>query len=212
MFDLNVIEADWYQTQSTLTDDDIYLAYQSADAEKIITGTMDVVFDSTREWYNKLDGRISIESIYYVCLEALMDAVYFCGQITTATFRDYLRNEINLAMNVFLADYDEVNDDNLSISTKPGTINHMLAKEPYYEDYIGNVSSNQFMSDYYTAVNQLPSYERDVIKLSYDSEGKLGLTATEISEYLGIDKDKVTFTKKRALNKLSNNHVLREYK
>ncbi len=212
MFDLNVIETDWYQTQTTLTDDEIYLAYQSADAGKIITGTMDVVFDLTREWYNKLDGRISIESIYYVCLEALMDAVYFCGQITTATFRDYLRNEINLAMDVFLADYDEENDDNLSISTKPGTINHMLAKEPYYEDFIGNVSSNQFMSDYYTAVNQLPSYERDVMRLSYDSEGKLGLTATEISEYLGIDKDKVTFTKKRALNKLSNNHVLREYK
>ena len=57
---------------------------------KIVEGCMDLVFDETRGYYQQLDKKVSMEEIYYLCLESLISAVKYCIHYTTKDcFRSY---------------------------------------------------------------------------------------------------------------------------
>jgi RNA polymerase sigma factor (sigma-70 family) len=57
---------------------------------KIVEGCMDLVFDETRGYYQQLDKKISMEDIYYLCLESLISATKYCIHYTTKDcFRSY---------------------------------------------------------------------------------------------------------------------------
>ena len=63
---------------------------------KIIEGCMDLVFDETQDWYNFFNGDISMERIYYACLETLLKCVKYCVHYDTkACFRNYVIISIN---------------------------------------------------------------------------------------------------------------------
>lgn len=95
--------------------------------------------------------------------------------------------------------------------TKPSGIFYYLRNEPYSIDYIKNISSDKFMKDYEKALNDLDEMERSVMKISYDKEGYRGLTNSEIGQYLGIDKNKVSNIRRKAIKILRKNENLHTY-
>ena len=69
---------------------------------KVVEGTLDVVFDSTRYWYEKLNKSIPMEEIYNLSIDSLMNAAKYCIHFSTKMcFRSYAyefirRNMISL--------------------------------------------------------------------------------------------------------------------
>ncbi len=69
---------------------------------KVVEGTLDVVFDSTRCWYEMLNKSIPMEEIYNLSIDSLMNAAKYCIHFSTKMcFRSYAyefikRNMISL--------------------------------------------------------------------------------------------------------------------
>lgn len=61
---------------------------------KVIEGCLYMVFDATREWYKFFEDKISIERLYYVCLEALMNSVKYTMHCEKPVFRFYVSKSI----------------------------------------------------------------------------------------------------------------------
>ena len=88
---------------------------------------------------------------------------------------------------------------------------NQIRKEIYEENYIKNISSEEFIKDYNYAIKGLDSLEEMLIKLLYDKNGLNGLTFKEISEYLGIPTNKVYNIKKKVIRKMNKNARFYKY-
>lgn len=82
----------------------------SEDAQKkIIEGCMDVVFDSTRFWYDFFDAKVPIEKLYYVCLEALISSVKYCVHFSTKScFKSYVHESIRKNIIKHMAKWEHI--------------------------------------------------------------------------------------------------------
>jgi len=209
---------------------------------KVVEGTLDVVFDSTRYWYEKLNESIPMEEIYYLSVDSLMNAAKYCIHFSTKMcFRSYAyefirRNMISLVArkehisyrNAYciiynrLIKYYEENrllynvhelsyDYTKEIPYNPSSIYEMIRKEWYEDNYIKNISSEEFIKDYNCAIKGLDNLEQMIIKLLYDKNGLNGLTFKEISEFLGIPTNKVYNIKKKVIRKLNKNARFYKY-
>ena len=73
--------------------------YLSMDLQKkVIEGSLHIVFDSTREWYKFFDGKLSMERIYYVCLESLINSVKYMVHCEKPVFELYVLKSIERNM------------------------------------------------------------------------------------------------------------------
>ena len=106
----------------------------------------------------------------------------------------------------FNFDYDR------EIVQKPSKIYSYLRKEKYDIDYIKNVSSNEFMQEYNDILGSFDDLTISVMRLIFDSEGNLGLTCKEISDYLGLTSNKISTIKKKTLKKLSTDERIIKYR
>lgn len=211
----------------------------SSSQKIIIEGCMYMVFNATREWYYFFNGKISQEKLYYVCLEALINCVKYVIHCENPVFELYVSKciERNIIKNIarwehlsyrdvytyihnacskFDAYGNEVKElsfryDNNEIPVSPATILYMKRNDQYIEDYVREVSSEQFIYDYNDALDKLSRIERRVMQLSYDINGFQGLTCNEISEYLGLGKSEIINVRRRAIRKLKNNDKLNKY-
>lgn len=222
---------------------EISLRLSHSSQMKVVEGTLDVVFDSTRYWYEKLNKSIPMEKIYNLSIDSLMNAAKYCIHFSTKMcFRSYAyefirRNMISLVArkerisyknayciiyNRFTKYYEEENrllynvyelsyDYTKEIPYKPSSIYEMIRKEIYEENYIKNISSEEFIKDYNYAIKGLDNLEEMLIKLLYDKNGLNGLTFKEISEYLGIHTNKVYNIKKKVIRKLNKNARFYKY-
>lgn len=62
--------------------------------KKVIEGCLYMVFEATREWYNFFEGKLSMERIYYICLESLMNSVKYIMHCERPVFRFYVSKSI----------------------------------------------------------------------------------------------------------------------
>lgn len=211
--------------------------------KKVIEGSLHIVFDSTREWYKFFDGKLSMERIYYVCLEALMNSTKYMLHCEKPVFELYVlksieRNIIKYVarwehityreayeiINNYFADSNYVLEqhgkelefsldyDNKEELEKPSKIFYQLKDEFYDVDYIKNVSSDEFMYDYSQSLNSLDDIAKMVMQMSFDIEGNRGLTNAEIADYLGIDLNKVSNIRRRAIKTLRKDIKLNTYR
>ncbi|MBR1376917.1 MAG: sigma-70 family RNA polymerase sigma factor [Bacilli bacterium] len=207
---------------------------------KVIEGCLGVVFDETRNWYNFFNGKIPMEKIYYVCLEALMNAVKYNTHNEKPTFKFYIEKCIERNIIKYVArwehisyreayriifDIPECEMDVFSIKKgkelsfdydkeevePPSKIFYRMKDESYDVDYIKDISSNEFMYDYKEALNNLDDEAKNVMGLLFDASGNTVLTYNEISEYLGVNPDKISKIKKKAIKKLRENEKLKSY-
>ena len=221
---------------------EISLRLSHSSQMKVVEGTLDVVFDSTRCWYEMLNKSIPMEEIYNLSVDSLMNAAKYCIHFSTKMcFRSYAyefirRNMISLVArkerisyknayciiykrfikmyeenrllyNVYELSYDYTKE----IPYKPSSIYEMIRKEIYEENYIKNISSEEFIKDYNYAIKGLDSLEEMLIKLLYDKNGLNGLTYKEISDYLGISPNEVYNIKKKVIRKLNKNARFYKY-
>lgn len=217
--------------------------YLSKDLQKkVIEGSLHIVFDSTREWYKFFDGKLSMERIYYVCLEALMNSVKYMLHCEKTVFELYVlksieRNIIKYVarwehityreayeiINNYFVDSDyvlELHGKELELSLdyddkeeleKPAKIFYRLKNDSYDVDYIKNISSDEFMKDYISSLDNLDDIARMVMQMSFDIEGNRGLTNAEIADYLGIESTKVSNIRKKAIKTLRKDIKLNTY-
>lgn len=208
--------------------------YLSKDLQKkVIEGSLDIVFDSTREWYKFFDGKISVERIYYVCLEALMNSTKYMLHCEKPVFELYVLKSIERniikhvarwehityreayeIINNYFVDRDyvlEQHDKELELSLdyddkeeleKPARIFYRLKNDSYDVDYIKNISSDEFVKDYISSLDNLDAVARMVMQMSFDIEGNRGLTNAEIADYLGIESTKVSNIRRKAIKTL----------
>ncbi len=206
--------------------------------KRIVEGCLDVVFDSTREWYNFFNGNLSMEKIYYVCLEALMNSVKYAVHCEKPVFRLYISKSITRSIIKHIAKWEHlsyrkvyeivfnINDDyfffserkNLSFNygnieepQKPSKIFHYLKNQWDEFNYVGQVSSNEFMKDYNQVLSTLDDDSKIIMQLSFDQNGYRGLAIREIADYLGIDCDRVSNIRRKAIKTLRKEPVLNSY-
>lgn len=210
--------------------------------KKVIEGTLYIVFDSTREWYKFFDGKVSMERIYYVCLEALINSVKYMLHCEKPVFELYVIKSIERNIIKHIAKWEhityrkayeiikgfidvdyllenndkkidlEFNYDNKEELEKPSKIYYRIKNESYNVDYTKNVSSNNFLKDYMEALQFLEEDEKMIMQLSFDKEGNLGLTNNEISDYLGIESNEIVSIRRKAIKTLRKNKTLNRYR
>ena len=74
-----------------------YLSHESW--MKVVEGSMDIVFNLTRVWYDSYNGKFSMEDLYYAALEGLFAAAKYCLHYTTKNcFRAYAKSFIRIQM------------------------------------------------------------------------------------------------------------------
>lgn len=201
---------------------------------KVIEGSMDIVFNETRHWYYFFKEKISMETIYYLCLNSLMNSVKYmvhCGKpvfelyvlestkrnivkyiskIKHITYREALKFIDNIT-------FGEENIDELSfynyeeIPVKPSKIYYQTKDESYDIDYIKNISNEEFIKDYNSVLDSLDDISKMVMNLSFDINGYSGLTHKEIADYLGIDVKDVHNIKRIVIRKLRKNEMIRKH-
>lgn len=217
--------------------------YLSKDLQKkVIEGTLYIVFDSTREWHKFFDGKVSMERIYYVCLEALINSVKYMLHCEKPVFELYVIKSIERNIIKHIAKWEhityrkayeiikgfididyllgnndkkidlEFNYDNKEELEKPSKIYYRTRNEAYNADYTKNVSSNNFLKDYIEALHYLEEDEKMIMQLSFDKEGNLGLTNNEISDYLGIEPNEIESIRRKAIKTLRKNKTLNSYR
>lgn len=206
---------------------------------KVIEGSLYLVFDSTKEWYKFFDGLISMEKIYYICLESLVNSVKYMLHCEKPVFELYVLKSIERNIIKYVAKWnkmtyrevyqivnsyyynfnkkDERNNllCNFEISEeviKPSSIFYQLRNESYDVDYLKNISSSEFMEDYNKFLETLDETERMIMNLSFDFLGNPGLTNAEISDYLGIEKNKVENTRRKIMKKLRKDSKINTYR
>ena len=67
------------------------------------------------------------------------------------------------------------------------------------------------MQDYLEALGDLEEDEERIMRLSYDNNGNPGLTYTEISDFYGFEKPKVSSLKRKARKKLRSDERINKY-
>lgn len=208
---------------------------------KVVEGCLYMVFDATRDWYNFFNKRISMERIYYVCLEALMNTVKYVVHCEKPVFKFYVSKSIERNIIKYVAQWEHLTyreaykiinnlgyddctledyDKTLELSfdydkenaEKPSKIFYRLKNEYYDVDYIRNISSLEFMNDYNQALDNLDDVSRIVMQLSFDIDGNRGFTSKEIGEYLGFNSKKVFNIRSRAIKTLRKDAKLNKYK
>lgn len=76
--------------------------------KKVVEGSLHIVFDSTREWYKFFDGKLSMERIYYVCLEALMNSVKYMLHCEKPVFELYVLKSIERNIIKYVARWEHI--------------------------------------------------------------------------------------------------------
>ena len=204
----------------------------------VIEGSMDIVFKETRHWYEFFEGQIKEEELYYVCLEALINSVKYMMHCEKKVFKNYVLKSIENNIIVHIAKWEHlpikrmfkyyVTDARLyfmengfsmlkynyekDTPEKPSIIYHRLRNEGYDVNYIKDISSEEFIEVYKEALDDLDDLEREVMKLVFDSNGNRVLTYSEISDYLGVEKNKIVNAKRRAIRKLNKDERILMYK
>ena len=214
-----------------------YLSKESQ--KKVIEGTLDIVFYSTREWYNFFNGKLSMERIYCICLEALMNSAKYMIHCEKPVFELYVIKSVERNIIKYIATHEHItyrevygiihnyNDnilerqnkeielsldyDNKEELEEPSKIFHKLKKELYEVDYIKNISSDEFMKDYISSLDNLDDIEKMIMQLSFDSAGNRGLTNAEIADYLGLEPKKVSNIRRKAIKTLRKDITLNTY-
>ena len=209
--------------------------------KKVVEGCLDLVFDSTKYWYDYLKKEISQERLFYVCLDALINSVKYSLHYEKPVFKSYIianidRNIIKYVAKLEHLTYREVYKaiynieeydyktfehipnkelkfkyDDKEIVEKPSKIYYRLKNESYDFEDIKNISSDEFYPIYKEALEELDDTAKDVMKLSYDINGNNILTYAEIGECLCIDKKKVVNAKRRAIRKLRKNEKIKQF-
>lgn len=210
--------------------------------KKVVEGSLHIVFDSTREWYKFFDGKLSMERIYYVCLEALMNSVKYMLHCEKPVFELYVlksieRNIIKYVarwehityreayeiINNYFVDRDYVLEqygkelklsldyDDKEELEKPAKIFYRLKNDSYDVDYIKSISSDEFIKDYISSLDNLDDIARMVMQMSFDIEGNRGLTNAEIADYLGIESRKISNIRRKAIKTLRKDIKINRY-
>lgn len=76
--------------------------------KRIVEGCLYMVFDETRSWYNFFEGKLSMERIYYICLEALMNSVKYMVHCEKPVFSSYVSKNIERNMIKHIARYTHI--------------------------------------------------------------------------------------------------------
>lgn len=211
---------------------------------KVVEGSLYIVFDATRGWYKFFNEEISLEVIYYICLNSLMKSTKYMLHNEKPVFQFYVTKSIESAIIEYISrhihmSYREVyriinscldsnqNDnmypdgffekinnlvENKEEPEKPSKIFYLLKDEQYDVDYTKEISSAKFLKDYQQALDNLDDISRQVMELSYTTDGECGFTSKEIGEFLGIDSKKVINIKRKALKRLSEDERIKAYK
>ena len=213
-----------------------YLSHESQ--MKVVEGCMDVVFKQTRYWYSIFDKKIPMEELYNICLDSLFNSAKYCLHYSTKpSFRLYVEQSIfrNIVKKISklnhisylealeiidnITNSNEVKENNLKnfeyeneILYKPSCIYELIKNDSYDIDYIRRISSDEFMTDYQQAIDELPYEERAIMTLLYDSNGNDGFTYNEISEFFGYEPKKIGNVKARVKKKLRKDHRFDKYK
>lgn len=212
--------------------------YLSKDLQKkVVEGSLHIVFDSTREWYKFFDGKLSMERIYYVCLEALMNSTKYMLHCEKPVFKLYVLKAIKRNIIKHVARWEHItyreayeiidvyifleqcgielelslDYDNKEELEKPAKIFYLLKNDSYDVDYIKNISSDEFIKDYTCSLDSLDDVARMVMQMSFDIEGNRGLADAEIADYLGIESRKISNIRRKAIRALRKNMILNTY-
>lgn len=209
--------------------------------KKVVEGSLWMVFKETRKWYDFFNGKLSMEKIYYICLESLMNSVRYIVHCEKPVFCLYVLKSIERSITKYVARNSQISyreawtkihftngllrEDTKEMEslfsrdcyeskekvTKPSEIFYRLRGKSYSIDYIKNISSDEFIKDYEKVLSNLDELEKRVMEISYDKDGYRGLTNFEIGQYLGIDEKRVSNTKKKAKKILRKNETITTY-
>lgn len=202
----------------------------------MIEGSLDIVFSETHNWYNFFSRKISLEKIYYLCLEALISSVKYIVHSEKPVFKLYVLKGIRTSIIKYAAkitkkSYRQIYETmgyyfrNYINKQFPGDIPKIIEEEPqkptrinfqkqkdiYEVNYIKDLSNAEFMKDYRHALANMDYTFEKVMEMSYDIDGNEGLSNNEISDYLGINSKQVSYIRKEALKKLSKDKNLIKY-
>ena len=209
--------------------------------KKVVEGSMDIVFSLTRSWYERLNRVISLEELYYLSLDTLLNVAKYCVHYDTKNcFRSYVKTCMDKNIIKFLAKKEHISyrnaycifsntmhwpeniklyevkkfsfDYDKEIPYKPSSIYEMTKDESIEPDYTREVSSEEFMEDYNDALSGLDPQDIKVMGLSYDKEGQNLLTTKEISEITGIEVKKIKVIRARVKRNLRTDPRFDKYR
>ena len=202
----------------------------SSDSQKIVVeGSLYIVFDATRKWYEFLKEKVSLEDIYYICLLSLINSVKYLVHNEKPYFKYYVEKSIRKNIIKYLArinhisynemynliDLNKIDDIDLlefEESMNPSRLFYLTKDESYDVDYIKNVSSLEFMDDYKESLENLDDTAKMIMMMSFDNNGNRGLTINEISDYLGFSSNTVRNVRRKSVKLLRKNKVFLYYK
>lgn len=206
----------------------------------VVEGCMDVVFNNTRDYYEEFKGNVSMEKLYYLCLETLLNCAKKCVHFTTKPcFRYYVSESIRKRITSYMARLEHISYHNsyciikhenyylkpdeiqefkfdykpkMEEPYRPCDIYELLKNKEYYPNYIEKISSDEFMQEYIQSLDKFTDQEKRIMSLLYDRFGDKLLTIKEISEKLDMDINTVKNTTDKIKRKLKNNTKFRKYR
>lgn len=203
--------------------------------KKVIEGSLWIAFEESRKWHHFFHGKLSMEKIYYICLESLVSSVRYIVHCEKPVFCLYVLKSIERSITKYVAKSSQISYreawmkihftngllreepkemeslfsrdcyENKEEVTKPSELFYRLRGESYPIDYIKNISSDEFMKDYEEVLSNLDELEKSVMEISYDKDGYRGLTNFEIGQYLGMNAKKVSNIRRKAAKVLRKN-------
>lgn len=193
----------------------------------VVEGSLYIVFDATRTWYDALNKKIPLEKLYYLSLDALINTAKYLLHPKKPLFRYYVernitRNIISYIARIEHKTYNEIyemlnfNELELNIETKeeiekPSKIYYQIKDQTYNEEFDKALSSEEFMRDYHNIINDLDELDRDVMNLIYDINGNRCMTFKEIADYIGIEEKRVSNIKRKVMKKLKRNKIINQH-
>lgn len=195
--------------------------------KKVVEGTLYIVFESTRIWYDLLNKKVSLEVLYYLSLDGLISTTKYLLHPKKPLFKYYAERNIRRNILKYVArinhiSYNEAYEmfvsSNLDVETKekeellkPSKLFYQTKDILFIEEYDKIISSEQFMIEYNNIINSLDSLDKDVMHLVFDSYGNRCMSFKEIADYLGIEENRVSNIKRKVMRKLKRNIKICEY-
>lgn len=147
---------------------------------KVVEGCLDIVFDSTREWYEYFKGNIPMENLYNICLDTLISSAKHCIHYYTKTcFRSYVIVGIRKNMIKFVS-----------------RLEHIPYRNAYaiINDYYEGIDEYKIPIDSWCAIK--PGYKKE-FEYDYNYDKEEPTKASYIYEMIKNDSYDVDFIKKQ---------------
>lgn len=168
--------------------------------KKVVEGCMDLVFEDIRHFYQRFEGNVPVENLYYICLESLMKSAKYCVHNNTKNcFRAYADRSITIHVIDYIARKEGISYRN-ALAIYNGTMKS-YKEDPWLFDYDDKIASyvDKFTYEKFNS-KEIPYKPSSIYNMTKDESFDV--------DYIGpISSEEFSFDYNEALSNFDNQDI-----